>query len=61
MKNNDEVWYCVNSKGHKIPPYQSNYHVPKPQAWIKRNKSNLYFLLLFILFWGGLITLQIIY
>ena len=30
----DEVWYCENSKGHKIAPYGTNYHVPKPRKRI---------------------------
>ena len=51
--NNNEVWYCVNSKGHKIPPYQTTYHVPKPKVWYK---TNVCFIILFILFWGGLFT-----
>jgi len=29
----DEVWYCENSKGHKIPPYGTNYKVPKPKKY----------------------------
>ena len=33
MKKKDEVWYCENSKGQKIPPYKSTYIVPKPKKW----------------------------
>lgn len=36
MKNKDEIWYCEDSKGRKIPPYggnMSNHHVPKPKKW----------------------------
>tara|TARA_R100001463_G_scaffold47404_2_gene96280 strand:- start:1181 stop:1477 length:297 start_codon:yes stop_codon:yes gene_type:complete len=34
MKKDDEVWYCVNSKGHKIPPYGDKvYPVAKPKKW----------------------------
>ena len=55
----EEIWYCENSKGQKIPPYKSNYDAPK-QSWINKNRHNLYFILLFILFWGGLITLFIL-
>lgn len=33
MNKKDEVWYCENSKGQKIPPYKSIYPVPKPKKW----------------------------
>ena len=32
----DEVWYCVNSKGHKIPPYGDSYPVTKPIKGFER-------------------------
>tara|TARA_R110002012_G_scaffold1863_1_gene8955 strand:+ start:511 stop:1197 length:687 start_codon:yes stop_codon:yes gene_type:complete len=32
----DEVWYCVNSKGHKIPPYGDSYPVKKPKKGFER-------------------------
>jgi len=35
-KNKEEVWYCVNSKGHKIPPYEANYPVLKPKKGLER-------------------------
>ena len=31
MKNKDEVWYCVNDKGHKIAPYKSRIIPPDPK------------------------------
>ena len=32
----NEIKYMVNSKGHKIPPYKSNYVSPKKQIdWDK--------------------------
>ena len=41
----DEVWYCENSKGHKIPPYQSNYPVPKPT----KRRTKIFKILIFML------------
>lgn len=35
-RKTDEVWYCENSKGHKIPPYGDSYHVPKPKPRFER-------------------------
>jgi hypothetical protein len=35
-KNKEEIWYCTNSKGHKIPPYETNYHLPKPKRGLER-------------------------
>ena len=32
----DEVWYCVNSKGHKIAPYGDSYPVAKPKNRLER-------------------------
>ena len=32
----DEVWYCVNSKGHKIAPYGDSYPVTKPKNRFER-------------------------
>tara|TARA_R100000900_G_scaffold108929_3_gene84570 strand:+ start:478 stop:798 length:321 start_codon:yes stop_codon:yes gene_type:complete len=32
----DEVWYCENSKGHKIPPYGDSYPVAKPKNRFER-------------------------
>ena len=28
----DEIWYCENSKGHKIPPYGENKVVHKDKS-----------------------------
>jgi hypothetical protein len=30
----DEIWYCENSKGHKIAPYGDSKLVTKPKKWI---------------------------
>ena len=41
MKNDtEEIWYCVNSKGHKIPPYETNYNLPKPKRGLERLLSD---------------------
>jgi len=40
---NDRVWYCVNNKGHRIPPYKSNYSEPKRYIY-----KELWFFILFL-------------
>ena len=32
----NEISYCVNSKGYKIPPYASNYTQPKQRNLFQR-------------------------
>jgi len=52
MKNKrEEIWYCENYKGQKIPPYVSNYTVPKP----KKRRVQIIKMLIFILIWGSII------
>ena len=41
----DEVWYCVNSKGHKIPPY-GNRIVPKDKSKLRHINWTRVFLFL---------------
>lgn len=49
MKNKEEIWYCENSKGQKIPPYQS-YERPPEFKWYHRfNIKSIIMIILVIL------------
>jgi len=58
MKTNEDVYqtgtvkYMVNSKGHKVAAYKSNY-VTKPKTWIQRNIRYPYDA---ILMWIGILS-----
>ena len=54
----NEVWYCYNAKGNKIPPYKSNYVHQQPRTLLGRVwcmcKENWYMLLIYLALIGAI-------